>query len=39
MHFNILNLRDRASDFSRPSFRVRMTSVLQRISTAGGPRT
>jgi glycosyltransferase involved in cell wall biosynthesis len=37
IHFNILNLRDRAVGFSRPSFRQRMTSVLNRFFAAEGP--
>ena len=36
MHFNILNLRGRASRFSRARFRERMRSVLQRILSAEG---
>ncbi|HVR28463.1 MAG TPA: glycosyltransferase [Thermoanaerobaculia bacterium] len=36
MHFNILNLRERASLFSRERFRQRMRSVLQGILSAEG---
>ena len=39
MHFNILNLRNRASRFSRARFRERMRSVLQEILGARGRGT
>jgi glycosyltransferase involved in cell wall biosynthesis len=35
MHFNILNLRERASLFGRARFRERMRSVLHRVLGAG----